>query len=1022
MKRLYNFLTSLPVMSFLFLMLAISMAAATFIESRYGTPTARALVYGTRWFELIWALFALNLVNNTFKYNLFTRKKMTLGIFHLAFLLIIAGAAITRFVSYEGMMHIREGATASSILSSDDYFYASLNGKSKSKKVGFSEITPGQFSASFNLNGKKVKIKTTGFIKDAEKKAMPSESGDPVVDFVVSAEGGGGMQSYSFSKGDKMSFPGFSAGFEAGSEVMVNFFHKGADLYLVSRDTVSGSTMSGEETVKYSPGDTAMVRTMFLYRSGSHSFLVKDFVEKADFMAVKSRSGETGTDAVIVTISDGSREKKVPVFGTSGTPADTISLDLDNQQLKMAWGSLPVKVPFSIRLNDFQLEKYPGSESPSSYASEVTLIDTEKGIEKNVRIFMNNTLFYKGFKFFQSSYDRDERGTILSVNHDFWGTWITYAGYFFMVLGIVLSLLNKNSYFQFLIRRLKNETGARLIFILFFISIGGTSFSQTGSAASLPEINRELVSDFGHLWVQGHDGRIEPVSTLTSELVRKVSRKSTLFGRSADEVVLSMMTYPEIWRTLPIVKVANKTLADELGASGGYLAPIAFFDSKGNYKITEKVNAAYNKAPAFRNRVEKEYIYVDERINICFMIFEGSMLNIFPAKNKETKWYTPGSVADEYSGGDSLFIKSGFLLLLQSISDNKTAEARQILSAASKFQITRGGNLIPSDASKKLEILYNRVNPFKRVFPFYLLFGFLLLFILFMNIFRQKQVSALLRKSFFSIILAGFTLHTAGLIARWYISGHAPWSNGYESIVYVAWAAMLAGLIFGRKYPMVVGTSAFLSGIALFVAHLSWMNPEVTNLVPVLKSYWLTIHVAVITASYGFIGLSAFLGILVLILIALRNPQNSRKSTSIINQLTTINEMSAMVGLYSLTIGTFLGAIWANESWGRYWGWDPKETWSLITVLIYSFIVHMRMIPSLRGIYNFNMASVLGFTSVLMTYFGVNYYLTGLHSYGSGVTNGIHWAIPVTFILLAVLMIVSWNKNAKFEKEDNTGK
>ena len=227
---------------------------------------------------------------------------------------------------------------------------------------------------------------------------------------------------------------------------------------------------------------------------------------------------------------------------------------------------------------------------------------------------------------------------------------------------------------------------------------------------------------------------------------------------------------------------------------------------------------------------------------------------------------------------------------------------------------------------------------------------------------------------------------------------------------------MLAGFIFGKRYPMVIGTAAFLAGITLFVAHLSWMNPEVTNLVPVLKSYWLTIHVAIITASYGFIGLSWFLGILVLILIVLRNKTNAENVTGFINQLTTINEMSATIGLYFLTIGTFLGAIWANESWGRYWGWDAKETWSLITIVIYSFIVHMRLIPSLKGIFNYNVASILGFASVIMTYFGVNYYLTGLHSYGQGAADGINPAVPVTIIILAALIIWAYIKDAKFEK------
>ena len=236
-----------------------------------------------------------------------------------------------------------------------------------------------------------------------------------------------------------------------------------------------------------------------------------------------------------------------------------------------------------------------------------------------------------------------------------------------------------------------------------------------------------------------------------------------------------------------------------------------------------------------------------------------------------------------------------------------------------------------------------------------------------------------MRRLFFILLM--FILETAGLGIRWYISGHAPWSNGYESVVYVAWAAMLAGIIFGRKYPMVIGTAAFLSGISLFVAHLSWMNPEVTNLVPVLKSYWLTIHVAVITASYGFIGLSMFLGILVMILMVMRNNINQQKVNGIMEQLTTINEMSATVGLYFLTIGTFLGGIWANESWGRYWGWDPKETWALIVWLNYAAWLHFRFSKGWQGKH---MAwwAIAGLFITLFAFLGVNMFLSGLHSYG----------------------------------------
>ncbi len=1016
MKRIYSFITSLPFMAFLFLALAFSMAIATFVESSYGTPTARSIIYNTFWFELLWALFALNLINNLVRYNLLSKRRFTLAVFHISFLVILLGAAITRFFSYEGVMHIRENTSAKYILSTDDYFYAGFDNQSKEKKVRFSELTPGQFSAGFDVNGQNVKVKSVGFIENAERKAMPSENGEPVIDFVFSSPTAQGMQSYTFTPGVVLNYPGFTVGFNSPQETGIRFFLTGDQLMMISDQPLEETTMATQQTITLNANDTLVAKSMFLYGYGDFRFLIRSFFPSATYTAVKG-NGDTSEDAVIVQISDGIRQQTVPVFGHSGMAPDTLRVPLGNSYLKLAYGAMPLTVPFSIFLKDFQMERYPGSDSPSSYASEVVLIDQGVGLQENRRIFMNNTLTYKGFKFFQSSYDTDEKGTVLSVNHDFWGTWITYIGYILLVIGFILSLVNKHSYFQFLVRKLKESSVKVIVGILLLTGISFGASGQLGIGAGIPAIPEQIVTEFSELWVQGVDGRIEPVSTLSSEVVRKISRKSSLYGKSADEVVLSMMTYPEIWRTMPIIRISDKALAAQIGISGNTISLVQLFDEQGNYRIAENVKAAYGKMPAFRNQLEKEYIYLDERVNIFFMVFNGSMFNIYPRLAKENSWYAPGADATEFTGGDSVFVKSGFQLLVQSIAGQQYADAQQIVQAIAAFQNKYGGDLIPSQTKKNIEILYNKVNPFKRIFPFYLTFGFLLLVVLFINIFRQKPLHKVIRYTFTGIIFIGFLLHTVGLIVRCYISGHAPWSNGYESVVYVAWAAMLAGLIFGRKYPMVVGTAAFLSGIALFVAHLSWMNPEVTNLVPVLKSYWLAIHVAIITASYGFIGLSTFLGVLVMILIVLRKKSNEAKVTGFIEQLTTINEMSATVGLYFLTVGTFLGGVWANESWGRYWGWDPKETWALITVVIYSFIVHMRLIPSLKGIFNYNLASILGFASVLMTYFGVNYYLSGLHSYGKGVVDGINPAVPVSFLILAGLIIWAYSKDSKYMKE-----
>ena len=267
-----------------------------------------------------------------------------------------------------------------------------------------------------------------------------------------------------------------------------------------------------------------------------------------------------------------------------------------------------------------------------------------------------------------------------------------------------------------------------------------------------------------------------------------------------------------------------------------------------------------------------------------------------------------------------------------------------------------------------------------------------------------------------AIILLTFVLHSIGLIIRWYISEHAPWSNGYESMIYIGWATILAGFIFVKKSPITLAATAILTFLILYVAHMSWMDPQITNLVPVLKSYWLTIHVSVITASYGFLALGALLGFFNLILMIMKTPKNHLLMVNHIKELTTINERTLTVGLYMLAIGTFIGGVWANESWGRYWGWDPKETWALVSILVYSFILHMRFIPGLKSRFTFNLASIIGFFSILMTYFGVNYYLSGLHSYASGapvpIPNFVYYMLGV----LAITVILAYNNELRLKE------
>ena len=281
-----------------------------------------------------------------------------------------------------------------------------------------------------------------------------------------------------------------------------------------------------------------------------------------------------------------------------------------------------------------------------------------------------------------------------------------------------------------------------------------------------------------------------------------------------------------------------------------------------------------------------------------------------------------------------------------------------------------------------------------------------MIILLLQNVLKYRKWRLTIVRIGFYLLIVGFFVHSVGLAARWYISDHAPWSNAYESVIYIAWATLLAGFVFSNKSMMSMAATSIISALLLMVAALNWLDPEITNLVPVLDSYWLMIHVAIITASYGFLALGAILGFINLVLMILQNKVNFKRITNSISELTYINEMSITVGLFLLSIGTFLGGIWANESWGRYWGWDPKETWAFASMLCYIFVLHLRFIPKLKSAFVFNFASLAAYGSIIMTYFGVNFYLSGLHSYAKGdpmpIPTFVYYTIAIVFVVTTI--------------------
>ena len=1010
MKQIYQQLTSTWLMGTLLLFIAIVIGTATFIENDFGTEAAKALVYNTWWFELSFFILAINLFGNLTNYKLWSLNRLPVLVFHLAFFLIILGAAVTRHVGYEGTMHIREGATSNTILLSDGFIEVTATSENEKfrdeKTVHLSVVSPDEFSTSFFTNKGEVTIRSIGFIPQALKHTVAAEEGLPAVS--LSLLGTSGMEEETLMYGEKLKVGKSTVSFGVENSTAEGFYIilRNGELMFLASDTIKSFSMNtGQETI-YERNTSYQFLPGLVYQNKNIKIVLRNFLPHATIIPIPSEGGRNMAlqDAIRFEIESGNVKKDLFVFGKKNSIGQVYKTTINEAEVAIRYGSKRILLPFSIHLNNFVLERYPGSNSPSSYASEVTLIDKRNNVKVNKRIFMNNIMKHDGYRFFQSSYDQDERGTVLSVNNDLLGTLITYIGYFLLSLGMMAALVAPKTRFRQLLNKTKKLSEKKKTLI-------GAALLLVSSSTMAFDINpphpvsKETAARFGQLWVQDNGGRIKPLNTMNNEITRKLVKHNSFKGLSADQVMLSMLVDPEYWQQIPTITVKHEELRRALNLTGKKASFKQFFIGDGKYKIGDIVDRAIRKTPSTRNKLDQEAIKIDEQVNIFYMAQVGSFLNIFPIPDAtQSPWVNPNFVTGGPSSMDSLFAKNIIREYITALRQNDLKNAEDYISAISNYQKKFASDILPGETENRVETFYNNTGIFMMLFPLFFVLGLILLLFQFITLFVPRLQFKLVMKIGFILIFAGFIAYSMGLVIRAYISGHAPWSNGYESMLYIGWVTILAGLIFFRRSPISLSVSSLFGGVVLMVAHLSWMNPEITNLVPVLKSYWLTIHVAVITASYGFLALSALLGFLNLILIALRNKRNRTDLMLTIEELTTIAEMSLTVGLYLLTIGSFLGGVWANESWGRYWGWDPKETWSAVTIIVYAFILHMRLIPGMKDIVLFNFAALVGFGSVIMTYLGVNYYLAGMHSYAKGEP------VPLpTFVYytVAIVLIVS---------------
>lgn len=1057
LKKIANILFSTRLTAVLFIAYAAAMAVGTFLDvgqSTSPTPYSRNLIYNAWWFEAIMVVFMINFVGNIFRYRLLRKEKWATLVLHLSFIFILLGAFITRYHGFEGMMAIREGATENTFLSQKTYITTYIDGDYKingelqrlvrNDEVDFSPRLHNDYSFQTSYGNIPVSVELVNFISGAEEDIVPDDSGEYYLKLVEA--GSGAPHNHFLKVGEVSSIHNVLYALNKPTPGAINITFSENSLTIESPFEGEYMTMATGTQGRLAKDSIQPLVLRSRYIIGNQAIVFPKPVIKGVFDVVKkSKLLKGDEDGIALKVSANGVTKTVKLLGGQGMSNPFKQVNVGGLDFAFKYGSKTLELPFDIKLNDFIADRYPGTEkSYSSFESKVTVFDPKEG-DFDFHIYMNNILNHRGYRFFQSSFDPDEKGTILSVNHDYWGTWFTYLGYYLLYFGLMAILISRGARMELLRKQLdkikrKKAQLTILVFALFSLGINAQtthtsehqmlrpSAQQLDSILSA-NITPVVESDrFGKLVIQDSDGRMKPVNTYASELLRKLSKKDTYKDYTSNQVFLSMQESPQLWYNVPIIYLKPKK-ADTIRSLIGipkeqkYAALIDFLDKNLNYKLGPFLEEAYSaQVPT---AIQKEFKETDQRVSLLFNSLEGDALRLFPIPEDENnKWVSPKEfVQQEIEVKDSLygnFIKTGFLAYLATLQNDKIkksdfTQSQKLIEAIKKTQRRYGGEAMLSEDKIETEITYNKYDIFKKLFSWYMYASSLMFVLLIVQILRDKSKVLKISVNIFKVLIyVCFGLHTAGLVVRWYISGHAPWSDAYESMIYVAWATMAFGVMLGQKSNLTFASTAFVTAMILMIAHWNWMDPTIGNLQPVLNSYWLMIHVAVIVGSYGPMALGMILGVISLLLMILTTSKNKAKMALNIKELTIINEMALTVGLVMLTIGNFLGGMWANESWGRYWGWDPKETWALISIMIYAFVIHMRLVPGLRSRLVFNIASILAFGSILMTYFGVNFYLAGLHSYAKDDQEISVFYILASLLILTIISVFASLKHRKY--------
>lgn len=656
-----------------------------------------------------------------------------------------------------------------------------------------------------------------------------------------------------------------------------------------------------------------------------------------------------------------------------GQPTDTYMAQDEEQGMKEE------KLPFSLCLQKFEAKMHDGTNAVADYSSKFTVIDGDDKSEGEVS--MNNIYSHRSYRLYQSSYDEDGKGSVLAINADPYGIPVTYTGYALLFISLVWMLFDPKGGYRKLLKSPLLKKGALITALILSMSNIQTLHAESATGnlqnAVLP---KETAEKFCELHILYND-RICPVQTFALDFCKKIYGARSYQGLTAEQVLSGWIFYGNTWANEPFIKIKSGEMKTAMNLPD-YASLNTFFNREmGGYTIGQYVQEYYNGQ---QDKFHQQAADIDGKIQIIMELREGISLKVLPytfTKNvKATKdhpfikagtttWFSPvDKLPQAVEHQHALYIRNVFSLLNGDVKAGNTSRVNEFFVKMKKYQEVSSGNSLPTNTQYKAERI-NNAFPFATIlFMANLTLGFIALFYTIYRMTKKREIKAL---NIALPILLGvsFLALTFGLALRWIISGNIPMSNGYESMLTVAWFVMLISILMQLRIRIVMVFGFLISGFFLLVSHINQMDPAIGQMMPVLNSPLLSIHVSIIMMSYALLSLTFICGIMG---ICLRSHGE---------ELQALSRIFLYPALTTMGFGIFIGAIWANVSWGNYWSWDSKETWALITFMIYAVVVHTQSLPVFRKPLVYHIYITLAFLSIAMTYFGVNYFLTGMHSY-----------------------------------------